>query len=80
MENLYITKPPPDVGWEDRGGRLEEGGKGASHWGKEEEGRYVRLGHLVIFISSSGRKKSPYEGWELHADMVPSSSGVFLVG
>ena len=55
------------------GGRLEEGGKGASHWEKEEEGKYVRLGHLVIFISSSGRKKSPYEGWERHACTGTSS-------
>ena len=36
MENLYITKPPPDVGWEIRGGRLE-GGEKEPHTGERKK-------------------------------------------
>ena len=63
------------------GGRLEEGGKGASHLEKEGDWGDVRLGHLVRVSSSSWRKKSPYEGWELLAGKAPlTSSWVFLEG
>ena len=38
MENLYITKPPPDIGWVDRGGDLKRGGKEPHTGGRKKKG------------------------------------------